>query len=183
MTRELTVDVGILGFAAGSQLPHCNECRGLLNTLKSHPDGQIVIDDEGLIRHQYDTKLGPLSFGREWVRFMLERGKFSKVHRARIPEGVRVDLEEAHFDREDYKVYVRTAAASVSRRIVTYDDDYSPEVRRILRGREVRIEVHDSLQAEEFVRMCPDCRGGSLGSSASGTSSVGPPPRQDQTRG
>jgi hypothetical protein len=106
-------DVQVLMHASGlSDEPHhAMPCADLLQAMRGG-DVRLVLDSEDLIRNHYAQKLGR-SFGALWVAEMASHGKVEIVKRAHINRGVSVKLAEAGFhpSKEDYKYYVRTAAA------------------------------------------------------------------------
>src|ERR1700730_968005 len=110
---------------------HFEQSATLMSTLVELRDARIVVDTENMILSQYDDKLGGRedSHGKRWVQQMVSGGKVDYVKRARIDRGTETQLREAHFDLndEDYRLYVRTAAASKDKRLISYDPDYGPK--------------------------------------------------------
>lgn len=113
-------------------------------------DCVLILDDEGMIRHQYRQKLPQGTYGHEWVRQMATRDKIREVSRARIDRGTVTQVKEAHLDDEDYKYYVRTAAASESKALVSHDPDYSSQICRILKRR-LGISVYLPREGRDYV--------------------------------
>ena len=139
--KQLTVDTGVLMSASGSGAPdHHDVSVELLERMLAVDECLAVVDTEGMITFQYETKMDAGQFGRQWFRRMSELGKVCEVKRLRLDRGVSVALRECHLDPEDMKYFVRTAASSASGLLVSHDPDYSAAVRRVLmRGLNVRV--------------------------------------------
>lgn len=148
--KQLTVDVNVLmiGSALGDR-SHYESCRTLMVGMQENEQGRLVLDKGGIILEQYQRKMVQGTFGHEWVRQMASQGKTCYVAWGDIDKGTRTKLKEAHFHKEDFK-YVRTAAASVSKRLVAHDPDYSPAVRKILKGR-LSVVVLEANGAAHFI--------------------------------
>jgi len=123
---------------------HQGQSNRLMIAMEESTETRLVMDN-GFIQLQYGEKLRG-SFGEYWVRRLADLNRIDLVPRAKIDRGTNVALREAHFDREDYKYYVRTAASAVDRRLVTSDPNYSPSVKTILRKR-LSIDVFSPGQA------------------------------------
>lgn len=131
---DLTLDVGVLMSGAGLGAPEYSEhSRSLMDRMQEDSIARLVMDDGGFIDFQYQ-RLGD-SFGAMWVRRMADLDRILFVRRKHLDRGTQTALQEAHFDREDCSYYVRTAANSPSKRLVSHDPDYSARVQRVLRRR------------------------------------------------
>ena len=134
-----------------SGLEESADCMDLMQAMIEEISARLVIDDRGLILHQYTRRMVSGTFGQKWVQQMATEGKVIRVHWDQLDRRTQVELQEAHFDREDYR-YVRTAATSRSRRLVAHDPDYSARVRRILHRR-LSVDVCGAPAACTFVRL------------------------------
>ena len=117
------------------------ECLRFLQAVEQAKSANIVLDDEHQIRSHYERKLQNIqTFGLRWFNFMLTHGRVVQVRRSDVNKNIKTQLQKVRFPlkNEDYKYYVRTAAASSDGLLVSHDDDYRPEVKAILR----RIPVH-----------------------------------------
>jgi hypothetical protein len=97
---------------------------------------RVVLDNEKLVLSHYEAKMDdPGSIGRQWLTHMLSNGKFESVDRLVVGKGMKVKLKEANFPphHEDFTKYCRTAAASSSKRLVTYDSDYTAKKKKLLK--------------------------------------------------
>jgi hypothetical protein len=84
------------------------------------------------------------------MKFIISLAKQDRLRHYERPEPwrrIRVALEEAHMSRDDMP-FIETAAASKSKVLVANDDDYSQQVRQILR-RQAKIRVLSETQACE----------------------------------
>ncbi len=146
--KDLTVDVGILMTGSGLNDDHryADSCQSLMKQMRDRVEAYLVLDMGERIRSQYERKMVHGTLGHEWVRQMAKADKISIVKLGQFNRGVRTALKQAHFDPEDFK-YVRTAAESCSKRLVSYDPDYSPKVRRILKSRVVGVVVQSATEA------------------------------------
>ncbi len=150
--RDLTVDVGILmtGSGLSDDDRSADSCQSLMKQMRDRDEAYLVLDRGKLISSQYDRKMGHGTFGHEWVRQMAKADKISIVKLSEFNRGVRTALKEAHFDQEDFK-YVRTAAESHSKRLVSHDPDYSPKVRTILKRKVLAVVVQSAADATCWV--------------------------------
>jgi hypothetical protein len=105
----------------------------VLKVLESCVEGRLVWDSGGAIRNQYEEKLKPETFGKDWLIRMLQKSKIVPVDRKTLPKGPRVELEETGLVGEDLKYYVRTAANSPDRKLVSHDSDYDAKTCAVLR--------------------------------------------------
>lgn len=152
--KDLTIDVQILIYgsdlASDTERQNCQPCRTLLDRMKQSESARLVIDCQGTIKAQYDSKLRFGAFGKEWVRTMAQSGKVVYVSRVNLDRGTQRRLMELHFDHTDLP-YVRTAAASESKRLMTRDDDYPAPIQRLLRDRcEIRV-IGDPTAASRWL--------------------------------
>jgi hypothetical protein len=153
--KGLTVDVGVL--MSGSNLgdpKHFESSATLMRSLVDFGEARIVLDTENLILTQYDNKLGGKedSHGKRLVQQMINSGKVEYVKRAVIDRGTKTGLKECHFDLgdEDYKLYVRTAAASDQKRLTSHDPDYSARVCKVLNSR-LKVLVWSASKSVEYL--------------------------------
>ena len=72
-----------------------------------------------------------------WLKRLATKGKLVNFAWQPLNRDIKASLRELHFDNEDMK-YVETAALTECRMLVSHDDDYSPEIVRIL----LRVPVH-----------------------------------------
>ncbi len=148
--KDLTVDVGVL--MSGSKLgdpPNYRKSKLLMDVMMSIKDARLLMDDRGRINNQYSSKMVQGTVGHSWVRQMATKGKVVFVRWRRMDRGTTTKLKEAHFDPEDVK-YVRTAAESSSKKLVSHDPDYSPSVQRVLKKR-MSVQVLDANAASHFI--------------------------------
>jgi hypothetical protein len=132
---DLTVDVGVLMSGASIGAPEFSESsRLLMERMEENIVARLVMDESGFIEFQYTQKLGD-SFAAFWVRRMADLDRVHYVRRKHLDRGTQTALQECHFDREDCSYYVRTAANSPSKRLVTHDRDYSAPVRKVIKRR------------------------------------------------
>jgi hypothetical protein len=142
--HDFTIDMNVLMSGSGhGAVEHERDSRHFMKVMEGCEVALVVIDDGGFINHQYDRLR---DYGQWWFRRMTDLDKVVRVRRASIDRETRTRLSEAHFDREDYRYYVRTAAASANKRLVTHDRDYSARVRRILSER-LGVRVTDAGSA------------------------------------
>ena len=123
--------------------------RILMDRMQASSIACLVMDDGGFIEYQY-AKLKD-SYGAMWVRRMADLDKILLVRRKNMDRGTQTQLQEAHFDQEDCRYYVRTAASSPNKRLVSHDPDYSSRVRKVLKKR-LGIAVLAARQATEVCR-------------------------------
>jgi hypothetical protein len=120
-------------------LAHFTSSLELMRAIESRPGWQLALDDRGRIRHQYEEQV-KRGFGRDWLRRLATIGRVSFVPWRRLDRGILTALQEAHFDREDFK-YVETSAATECRVLVSHDPDYSAAVHKVLKRIPVNV-VH-----------------------------------------
>jgi hypothetical protein len=143
---DITVDTGVMMSASGLGAPeHATVSLDFLQLLECVAGCHLVVDSEGMILYQYESKMDAGTFARQWLRRMFERQRVTAVQRASLDRGTSTRLRECHLDPEDLKYFVRTAAASRSKRLVSHDPDYSTRVKRVLRD---RLDVQVLLQHE-----------------------------------
>ncbi len=137
MPVDLTVDVGVL--MSGSNLgalQYSASSLELMKAIEARPEWALALDRRGRIRNQYETMV-KRGFAMDWLRRLATKGKLVLVPWRGLNRGIRTSLRELHFDNEDLK-YVETAAVTECNVLVSHDDDYSPEVVRVLS----RVPVH-----------------------------------------
>ncbi len=146
--KDLTVDVGILmtGSGLSDDDRYADSCQSLMKQMRDRDEAYLVLDKGNLIRSQYDRKMRHGDFGHEWVRQMAKVGKINMVKLGEFNRGVRTALKEVSFSKEDLR-YVRIAAESRSKRLVSHDPHYSPPVRKILRRKAVDVVVQSATEA------------------------------------
>ena len=147
--KDLTVDVGILmtGSGLSDDNREAESCQSLMKQMRDRDEAYLVLDAGKLIRSQYERKMGNGTFGHAWVGQMAKAGKISLVKLGQFNRGARTALKEAHFDEEDFK-YVRTAAASASKRLVSHDPDYSEKVLKVLKRKVIGVVVQSAAEAK-----------------------------------
>jgi hypothetical protein len=129
--RHVVVDVQVVMIGAGlSSPPDDGSCLSLLKTIRENGDSALVWDSEGLIRNQYETSLKPQTFGRDWLQEVMLRNKVVEVDRCKLDRAARRRILDTGLVGEDLKYYVRTAASSPDRRLVSHDSDYDAGTRR-----------------------------------------------------
>jgi hypothetical protein len=151
---DLTIDVQILMSASElGDMVNADVSRALLEYMLLAPSARLVMDTGGLIEQQYSDKTGT-AFGASWVRLMGSRSKIVYVERASVDRGARTELNEAGFriSHEDFKHFVRTAAAASSKILVTHDPHFAG-VRRILRRR-LGVSVSSASEARAGLAAC-----------------------------
>lgn len=145
---DITVDTQILMIASGISNLKAEESHiKLLTHIENTETVYLVIDENGLIKQEYENKMRHGSLGKQWLLVMASRGRIKTVKLARWDKGLRTALSEAHFDPDDYK-FVRTAMASESKILIAEEDDYSPKVCRILKG---KVHVHTASAACQLI--------------------------------
>lgn len=146
--RDLTVDVGILmtgsGLSDDGRYADC--CLSLMKEMRDRDEAYLVLDSDQQISSQYDRKMGHGAFGQEWVRQMAKADKITFVKWKEFNRGARVALMEVSFSKEDFR-YVRTAAVSCSKRLVSHDPHYTRKVRKILKRKVVGVVVQSATEA------------------------------------
>lgn len=107
----------------------------LTKMMLEHPNTGLVLDSDGQIQNHYESKMRAQAYGIYWVQQMATRGKIERCARCDTHKGARVKLQEAGFplNNEDFKKYVRTAAGSTYRTLITHDSDYNARIIKILR--------------------------------------------------
>ncbi|MGA2797471.1 MAG: hypothetical protein ABSE63_07840 [Thermoguttaceae bacterium] len=151
--RDLTVDTEILIIASGiSDHGSQVDCIKLLNQMMEIVDVYLVLDKIGTIEQEYKNKMNEVTFGMIFVRYMWDKLKINSVDRAKGPEWkpINTKLDEVHFHPNDRK-FIQAAMKSNSKRIVAQEDDYSDEVRDILRQKRLKITVDSAKSACNFI--------------------------------
>lgn len=132
--QSFVVDVQVLMIGSGLSAPGDDgTCRRLMAYIKEHGDLRLTLDSESLIKTQYEAKLSPQTFGRDWLQEMLSRGRVSFVERAKLSKGVSQAIRATGLVGEDLNYYVRTAAASNDRVLVSDDSDYDEPTCKVLK--------------------------------------------------
>lgn len=148
--KDLTVDTGVLMSASGkSDGLYEVESITLTKDMLEKPNVYVVLDRKGLVEQEYKDKIKELDYGRQWLKQMASKDRVKTVDCPAMPKGVRVELEEAHFDPSDRR-FVNTCSQSECLCLVAHDDDYSPAVRTILR-QSLGISVLSASDATDFV--------------------------------
>lgn len=149
--RHLVIDVQILMIASGlSNPPDDGAAIRLLKAMDELDTSRVVWDSGGAIRAQYESKLRPETFGKDWLVRMLLRDKIVPVARDALPKRARIDIEDTGLVGEDLHYYVRTTAKSPDRKLVSQDSDYDVSTRAVLR-KSLDIRVLDSREGAAFV--------------------------------
>jgi hypothetical protein len=131
---SFVVDVQVLMIGSGLSAPADDgACRSLMAHIKERDDLRLTLDSESLIKTQYEAKLRPQTFGRDWLQEMLSRGRVSFVARAKLSKGVSQAIRATGLVGEDLNYYVRTAAASSDRLLVSEDSDYDESTCKVLK--------------------------------------------------
>lgn len=150
---DFTIDVQVLMAAARLGDPaNSDESRALLDLILELDSVFLVLDNERLIQQQYSEKLGN-SYGTIWARQMASQGRIRYVDRAVVERSIKVELSEEGFkeSHEDFRLYVRTVAASRKKHLVTHDGHFgASKVRRILR-RKLSVTVISAKGCSELV--------------------------------
>lgn len=146
---DFTMDVCILmdGSGIGDNRDYVTS-NSLMKRTVEELEWFIALDDGRIIRNQYESKLRQGTFGHHWLIEMAKRDKIKYIKWKEIDRGTKTALKEAHFDKEDFK-YVKTAACTVCKTIVTHDPDYSVNVCKILKKR-LGVSVKDSNECLEL---------------------------------
>jgi hypothetical protein len=128
-----------------------------METMDSYDGAFLVMDDQERIFRQYRKQLSGFDSSWKWVQNFLSRNRVHHYKRAVVPRPIKVALVERGFVREDYDNYVRTAAASNCRIVVTHDPDFQ-SVRLILK-RGLGVDARGSSQARCLMTgdRCPSC--------------------------
>jgi hypothetical protein len=149
--RHIVIDVQVVMIASGlSDPPDDGSARELLNSLKNCTEGRLVWDAGGAIKTQYESKLRPQTFGREWLQELLLNNKIVSVQRCKLTKRQKLALRDTGLVGEDLNYYVRTAASSPDRTLVSHDSDYDDSSRKALR-KELDIAVLDACQGAVFL--------------------------------
>lgn len=149
--RHLVVDVQVVMIGSGlSDPPDDGSCHELLKMLRDGPDSRLVWDSGGLIQNQYEAKLKPQTFGKDWLTDMLIRNKVTSVARKPLTKRQKVKVRETGLVGEDLNYYVRTAMSSPDERLVSLDSDYDASTCRTLR-KELGVTVSDARDGAAFL--------------------------------
>jgi hypothetical protein len=146
---DFTIDVCILMDGSGiGDNENYVPCRSLMNRTITDLEWFIALDDGKIIENQYVSKLREGTFGHHWLIEMAKNDKIKWIKWREIDRGTITALKEVHFDKEDFK-YVKTAACTICKIIVTHDPDYSVKVCKILKRR-LDVSVKDSRECLEL---------------------------------
>ncbi len=126
----------------------------LLNAMHEADTARLVWDAEGLIQSQYEQKLGETTFARQWLEELILGKKIVEVDRRKLTKKESLTIRETGLVGEDLKLYVRTAANSPDRKLVSHDADYDEATRKALR-KSLDVSV---CSAEQGTAHC--CEGG-----------------------
>ena len=119
----------------------------LISIAKNH---SIALDDDGAIYAEYDPYMPARSFARQWWVLITGRAKV-KFLSPKLPSSVeRHLLDRLGFHNDDIK-FVGVAHRTASRRLVSQDSDYNPQVVECLKD-DLGITFHDVASA------CAECR-------------------------
>jgi hypothetical protein len=128
---DLTIDTQILVSGSGKSNVSIKHARELLDAVKNHKSLLLAVDDVGHIIDEYHSKLGrPASetSGCLALQMLAVLYKQNRVVKRRIDNNtwkpMRLALGKLRFDHSDHK-FVRTAAASESRRLVAHEKGYT----------------------------------------------------------
>ena len=94
---------------------------------------RLVWDQGGLIKSQYENKLGETSFARQWLEELILARKVVEVERCRLTKKKKLAIKATGLVGEDLNYYVRTAASSPDRKLVSHDTDYDAATRKVLK--------------------------------------------------
>jgi hypothetical protein len=100
----------------------------------------VLLDFEGNIRDEYyrciarvkKAKRGRTFLVAKWVGIIVS--KYAQFYSGKLSKKIQTDLANLQFDVSDWP-FVSVASKSKSRRLVSGDSDYSPEVRAYLAKR------------------------------------------------
>jgi hypothetical protein len=149
--RHLVVDVQIVMTGAGmTDPPDDGACRDLLMSLRDVRDARLVWDTEALIRSQYENKLRKNAFAWEWIQDLMVRSKVIEVPRCRLTRPQSQKIRATGLVGEDLMYYVRTAANSPDRHLVSHDSDFDAASCRVL-VKQLDVVVTGATSGDEFL--------------------------------
>jgi len=151
MCYDLTIDIGILMSGSNKRnTQYFQTSHRLMNIMSSKGIFFLALDIRGKILIQYLEKLKEGTFGHEWLIKMMSEDKIKVVPWIPIDRGIKVEIKEAPFPigGEDFK-YVRTAASTICKYLVSHDPDYSDRACRVLR-RKLEIKVKTACECHEL---------------------------------
>lgn len=151
---DLTVNVGVLMNGSKIGNPenlrrYLQSSRDLMKKMKKEKRFILSVDNQNIIIKQYWKKLRG-TYGELWLREMAGKKKIKSIDWIYINRGKKVALREARFpiNSEDFN-YVRTAASTICKFLVSHDPHYSNQVCRVLRRR-LEIRVKAACQCHEL---------------------------------
>ena len=130
--------------------PDDGSCRALLDAMKRSDTARLVWDDGGQIRAQYERKLKPQTYGREWLSELLLQKKVVGVPRVKLTKKQNRNIRDTGLVGEDLNYYVRTCAASPDRTLASQDSDYDASTEKCL-ARELSIVILDAREATQYL--------------------------------
>jgi hypothetical protein len=110
----------------------------------------LVWDTESLIRSQYERKLRQNAFAWEWLQDLLVQSRVLEVPRVRLKPRQAQKILATGLVGEDLNYYVRTAANSPDRRLVTHDSDFDTATCRAL-DRELDVAAIGAASGCQFI--------------------------------
>lgn len=159
--REFTVDVNVLIYGEGrnSSSPLHASCRDFLNAVQCHCNAYLVMDYSGKIIDHYRIKLRGSDYSWKFVQQLMDKGRVRHFHRVRMSGSLRAALASNGCHGEDRERYVRTAAASHCRILVTHDRGFET-AQRVLRRSPLEVFPRGSTEAKNLMTgtLCPRCR-------------------------
>jgi hypothetical protein len=148
---QVTVDVGVLFTASGLSHSHVSDecCMAMLAAMRSSCC-TLVLDEGDQIKLHYARKMHFGHRGFEWAHEMGLAGRLTVVRRVAVSRADAAALGKIGFyvKNEDFKYYVRSAAASDDKVVVSLDPNFfnAAEVLRRCYGIKV-------FQPEGFIRL------------------------------
>lgn len=122
---EITIDTNVLVRSDVAGDPARGPCLVFLREFKSQGSSILVLDEEDLIQEEYEDKVRFPKYGYHWLKHILLVKRYVKYPRADLPRrALHRLLDRCHMDPDDVKLFVRTAYASTSKQVVTYDGGY-----------------------------------------------------------
>jgi hypothetical protein len=148
--EDLTLDICVLISGSGISDPNTNKTYGkmsreLMDRMISDNRYFLALDSKKKIETQYLSKLNPQTFGHVFVRQMATMGKIATIEWNEINRGVRVQLEQRGFtrDNEDYK-FVIVASGACCKKLITHEPHFFG-VRHILSSIGVAVLVPNQV--------------------------------------
>ena len=152
---DLTIDVDILMFGCSLADDYSPPCFLLMEEIAKGAGRKVVFDEAGLIQGEYDRKLRGDEYGQSWLRHIVNTSRYHPVRRANPSKRVKQKLlGRYHFDTKDFNRYVRPAAASEDKLLVTHDPGYSGPIRQELKS-SLKVSVHSAASVHQIVCVHP----------------------------